>query len=140
VLLYSSGSLYGTTFGGGPGNGSGTVFKPDLSTRAKAIIYTFTGGSDGGTPFAGVILDRGALYGTTHGGGLSGCGGYGCGTVFAVDAATGIEKVLVSFDGDANGSEPYAPLIEESGVLYGTTFYGGSAPNLGHGTAFKLKP
>ncbi len=139
-LFYYRGFLYGTTSGGGAGIGSGTVFKLDLSTGVKTIIYSFTGGSDGGTPFAGVILDGNTLYGTTHNGGISGCGGYGCGTVFEVDATTGIEKVLFSFDADSNGSEPYASLIEQSGVLYGTTFYGGSAPNLGHGTVFKLKP
>jgi uncharacterized repeat protein (TIGR03803 family) len=35
------------------------------------VLYSFTGGTDGGEPLAGVIQDSaGNLYGTTSGGGI----------------------------------------------------------------------
>jgi len=51
-------------------------------TYKEKVLYPFTGG-DGSGPYAGLIMDaQGNLYGTTtEGGGLSGCGGTGCGRV-----------------------------------------------------------
>ena len=47
------------------------------------MLYSFTGGSDGFEPLAGLIADEeGALYGTTQSGGGTGNGGIGFGTVF----------------------------------------------------------
>jgi uncharacterized repeat protein (TIGR03803 family) len=70
------GALYGTTVGGGPGsNGGGTVFKltpPSKGQTAwkETVLYSFTGGSDGAAPQAGLIADKhGALYTTTFAGG-----------------------------------------------------------------------
>ena len=72
----AQGNIYGTTFYGGYQD-NGVVFKLD-SAGNETVLYTFTGGSDGGNPFAGVILDtQGNLYGTTYHGGA-----YGGGTVF----------------------------------------------------------
>jgi hypothetical protein len=51
----------------------------------ETVLYEFHGNADGGSPFAGVILDeKGNLYGSTVTGGsdLSACGGAGCGVVF----------------------------------------------------------
>jgi hypothetical protein len=49
-------------------------------------LYDFTGGSDGAYPQGGVVFyANGNLYGAaTYGGNLSGCGGYGCGTVWEI--------------------------------------------------------
>jgi uncharacterized repeat protein (TIGR03803 family) len=73
----AAGNLYGTTFyGGGTGcyGGCGTVFKVGKGGN-KTLLYSFTGGADGGNPYAGVIGDAaGNLYGTTFGGGVSGGG------------------------------------------------------------------
>ena len=44
------------------------------------ILHSFTGGSDGADPFAGLILSGNTLYGTARFGGSSGNG-----TVFAVN-------------------------------------------------------
>src|ERR1035441_3236450 len=64
----SGGNLYGTTQSGGTAN-SGVVY--DLNTSGRGgVLYSFTGGADGGAPFAGVIRDSaGNLYGTTSSGG-----------------------------------------------------------------------
>jgi uncharacterized repeat protein (TIGR03803 family) len=140
VIRDSSGNIYGTAFLGGP-SGNGTVFK--LTTTGKeTVLYTFTGGTDGGQPLAGVIRDaKGNLYGTTQGGGDLTCGApYGCGTVFKVEAA-GKETVLYSFTGGADGRAPLAGVIRDtSGNLYGTTNSGGNLNCLsgGCGTVFKL--
>jgi uncharacterized repeat protein (TIGR03803 family) len=92
LVFDASGALYGTTSGGGnPGNvfGYGTVFKltpPTISGGAwtETVLYSFTGGSDGFNPAAGVIFDAsGALYGTAAVGG----GRCRCGTVFKLSGA-----------------------------------------------------
>jgi len=73
VVRDSAGNLYGTTSAGGPA-GVGIVYKIDSSGH-EHVLYSFTGGADGGNPVAGVIPDTaGNLYGTTFGGGSSGLG------------------------------------------------------------------
>jgi uncharacterized repeat protein (TIGR03803 family) len=59
------------------------VFKVD-TTGHETLLYNFTGGADGGQPWAGLIRDlAGNLYGTTLGGGDLNCSqGGGCGVVF----------------------------------------------------------
>jgi uncharacterized repeat protein (TIGR03803 family) len=73
LIAYAAGNLYGTTITGGAGD-AGTVFQ--LTPSGDLIIlYSFTGGSDGALPFAGVIADAaGNLYGTTIDGGAGGQG------------------------------------------------------------------
>jgi uncharacterized repeat protein (TIGR03803 family) len=78
VLLYHAGALYGATTGGGASD-SGTLFKINLATGRETVLYSFTGGTDGASPYAGLIYQGGAFYGTTSGGGDANCG---CGTVF----------------------------------------------------------
>ena len=91
VAQDAAGNLYGTTYGGGASN-AGVVYKIDASGQ-ETVLYTFTGGADGGYPYAGVVVDSsGNLYGTTYGGGLANCTG-GCGVVYEVSPA-GQEKVL----------------------------------------------
>ena len=81
-LLGVNGTLYATTYGGGLLN-LGTVFSVSTS-GAEQVLYSFAGGSDGANPFAGLLDVNGALYGATDSGGGSGCGGSGCGTIFAL--------------------------------------------------------
>src|SRR5579863_6786975 len=93
------------------------------------IVYSFSGGSDGAKPLAGLIDVGGTLYGTTDGGGASGhCtsgSGDGCGTVFSV-TLSGTEKVLHAFGATGDGFNPQASLLDVGGTLYGTTTLGGS--------------
>ena len=97
------------------------VYKLNTSGN-ETVLHSFTGGADGGYPFAGVIEDSsGNIYGTTFYGGTANAG-----VVFKV-AAGGQESVIYSFPGGANGANPYAGVIRDSsGDLYGTTYYGGS--------------
>ena len=80
-LLDVNGTLYGTTELGGT-YGDGTVFSITPSGKEK-ILHSFGSASDGTDPLAGLIDVDGTLYGTTAAGG-TGCGGSGCGTVFAL--------------------------------------------------------
>lgn len=67
------GNLYSTTLFGGA-SGQGCVFSITLS-GSEAVLYSFTGGTDGGKPSADLTLDgEGNLYGTTSVGGASGLG------------------------------------------------------------------
>jgi uncharacterized repeat protein (TIGR03803 family) len=129
-LVAVDGKLYGTTDHGG--YGFGTVFAVTLATGAEKLLYSFISGSDGHYPHAALFETGGELYGTTYGGGTSGNG-----TVFAVDPATGAEKVLHSFAGGSDGAIASAPLIEAGGTLYGTTQAGGTS---GAGTVFSIAP
>jgi uncharacterized repeat protein (TIGR03803 family) len=80
----ASGNLFGTTYRGGA-NGLGTVFKLDPAGH-ETLLYSFTGGSDGGYPYAGLSIDAaGNLYGTTLAAGRPGCVfQQGCGVAFKI--------------------------------------------------------
>jgi len=122
-----AGNLYGTTSKGGANN-EGVVYKVDMSGQ-ETVLHTFTGGSDGGYPYAGVILDSaGNLYGTASSGGSTRLG-----VAFKLDAS-GQERVLRTFPA-GTGCAPFAGVIVSGGSLYGTTYNGGSA---NAGTVYKL--
>ncbi len=127
----SEGNFYGTTLAGGAFD-QGIVFKLD-TTGKETILYNFTGGADGGYPYAGLFVGKkGNIYGTTYMGGASGQG-----TVFRV-SKTGKETVLYSFTGGADGGNPMARVLRDpKGNLFGTTYYGGA---FNAGVVFKLDP
>ncbi|MGB8909782.1 MAG: choice-of-anchor tandem repeat GloVer-containing protein [Candidatus Cybelea sp.] len=138
LIFDNQGALYGTDSYGGS-YGRGTVFKltpPVSEYSAVSVLHYFAGGSDGASPFAGLVFDdKGALYGTTVGGGY-----YGYGTVFKLTpSGSGYsESVLYSFSGGRDGANPYDGLIlDKKDALYGTTSAGGYR---GAGTVFKLTP
>jgi len=73
LILDKTGNLYGTTIDSSP-TGRGTVFKIDTTGNNYAILYTFSGGTDGSQPFGPVVMDKsGNLYGTTRYGGDLSC-------------------------------------------------------------------
>jgi uncharacterized repeat protein (TIGR03803 family) len=117
-LTQDAGILYGTTTHCGAA-GFGTAFGFNLQTSTETVLHSFAGGTDGEEPAAGLIYLNGTLYGTTVEGGASNNG-----AIFGVDATTGAETVLYSFNG-AEGKAPFAPLIYSGGLFYGTTPEGG---------------
>jgi uncharacterized repeat protein (TIGR03803 family) len=94
-----------------------------------ATIYNFTGGSDGGNPYAGLIQDSaGNLYGTALNGGSGHY--YADGVVFKMNTS-GTETVLYSFGGYPDGGWPETPVVrDKAGNIYGTT--------TGWGAVFKI--
>ena len=112
---------------------------PVSFAATQKVLYTFTGGADGGQPYAGVVFDSaGNLYGVTQFGGL-----YGQGTVFQLTPSpdgTWTETVLYNFTGGADGAMPVGGLgIDGSGNLYGSAINGGD-PSAQCGTLFRLSP
>ena len=139
LLFDSQGNIYGTTEDGGASfSGEGIVYKltPSNGTWVETVLYSFTGGADGGAPKAGVIMDNaGNLYGTTEVGGLGQSG-----TVFELSPSGSgwTEQVLHNFEYQTDGGYPNAGLIfDRTGNLYGAANGGG--PN-GGGTIFELTP
>jgi len=131
LILDSAGNLYGTTTNGGGASGAGVVFKVDTSGH-ETVLYSFTGGADGGNPYGGVVRDSaGNLYGVTT------SGGDGVGVVFKVDTS-GHETALYTFTGGADGGYPNPVILDSAGNLYGTTTNGGGAS--GAGVVFKVDP
>jgi uncharacterized repeat protein (TIGR03803 family) len=138
LILDKKGNLYGMTPAGGAyvcgSEGCGTVFKLTPS-GTETILYNFeNNGTDGNTPWAGLVMDaKGNLYGTTQEGGV-----YGIGTVFKLTPSRS-ETILYSFG--ATGTDGFFPqaglVLDTQGNLYGATPAGG-AYNLG--TVFKLTP
>lgn len=121
---------------------------PAAQTQTFTVLHTFTGGGDGGTPTAGLAIDRGGnLYGTAPiGGNTSGaCGDVGCGVVFkfAQKNSDWILTPLYAFRGGADGTSPGGPVIvAPDGTLYGTAA-GGSGTRCngsGCGVVFHLTP
>jgi uncharacterized repeat protein (TIGR03803 family) len=148
LVADSSGNHYGLTYAGGAASvncggsvGCGTIYKLDKKNK-ETVLYTFTGGPDGGGPYYESLVrdSAGNFYGTTDFGGF-GCN-VGCGVIFKFDT-TGQETVLYTFTGLLDGANPSGGLVRDSaGDLYGTTRDGG-LPNgcingYGCGTVFKL--
>lgn len=132
VVRDEAGNLYGTTSQGGTGNcyqGCGLVFKIDQAGK-ETVLHSFTGGSDGGYPYPGLIQDSaGNLYGTTFSGGSTDSG-----IVFKL-TRHGKETVLHNFIGP-EGCQPMAGLLRDSdGNFYGTTNACGAYT---WGTVFKM--
>ncbi|HEY3777500.1 MAG TPA: choice-of-anchor tandem repeat GloVer-containing protein [Rhizomicrobium sp.] len=117
------------------------VMLPASGAEAKGvhILYTFTGGSDGGVPYDSLYVDQsGNFYGTTYQGGTgTACSG-GCGTVFKL-TPDGMETVLYSFQGGSDGAYPMAAVIADGkGNLYGVTE--GADTVTDFGTVFRIAP
>src|SRR6266403_3373 len=108
----------------------GLILTSQVTAQTFTNLYGFTGGNDGGAPYAGLILSGNTLYGTTTAGGSS-CNG----TVFAVNTDGPGFTNLHGFTGGNDGSAPYAGLILSGNTLYGTTAAGGGS---GNGTVFAV--
>jgi uncharacterized repeat protein (TIGR03803 family) len=138
LIFDTAGSLYGTTAEGGTGN-QGIIFELTQANGVwkERVLHRFTGGSDGGGPYAGLTFHgTGHIYGSTFYGGTSGYG-----TVFELShLKTGWEEtVLFNFDAGSDGGFPYYGTLkfDKTGNIYGTTQAGGCC---GFGTVFELSP
>ena len=111
LVLDTAGHLYGTTLTGGYQNSFGTVFKVgkgcDQPGKNDTVLHYFNPTNppnDGNSPYDGLVLNAGNLYGTT----LSGGTHDNSGTVFKVSTKAGgpDEVVFNLFPGDGSTLAP----------------------------------
>ncbi len=135
-LTNVNGALFGTTYMGGnsAGDGStyGVIFSINIKTGHESVVYRFGGGTDGASPEAPLLPYKGLLYGTTFLGGDAANDG----TIYTIDPASGSESVVYRFGG-SDGSNPQAALTPINGLLYSTTYLGGSHSG---GTLYTFDP
>ena len=118
-----------------------------VAAQTFTVLHIFTGGPDGGFPYAGLTIDRGGnLYGTTDYGGIvtQSCSA-GCGVVFKLSQRNSqwILTPLYSFERGSDGAIPQGQVaIGPNGSIYGTTLEGGDdlCYSGGCGTVFNLRP
>ncbi len=112
------------------------------TSQSYRVVHKFGNARHNGRNPVGGLLDvNGMLYGTTQFGGGGACGYVGgCGTVYRLDPATGVKKVLYAFrGGSSDGVYPVGGLIDRNGTLYGATTYGGGGcGNYGCGTVYSI--
>lgn len=133
VILDSAGNLYGTTQAGGETYGVVYKLTHSGSGWTETVLYRFTDGSDGSSPWGGLVFDAaGKLYGTTQGSGIQGGG-----TVFQLSPATGAWTLTTLHTFVFDEGWPYATLtMDTPGNLYGTTAYDDGTGS--DGVAFEL--
>jgi len=150
------GNLYGVIFTGGQGScyfdeGCGVVFKlqPPASACAafscpwnETVLYSFTGGSDGGNPVGEIAFDStGNLYGAATYGGDSSCNS-GCGVIYKLTPSAGgwTQSVVHAF-GPYQGTDGVWPsggvIVDPTGNVFGLTSSGGGA---NQGVVYELSP
>jgi uncharacterized repeat protein (TIGR03803 family) len=130
-----SGKVTWMTIASAPALALAAALVPIATQPARAqtltVLYTFTGGTDGGTPLSTPLLADGNVYGTASSGGAGNNG-----TVYVLNFKSRTETVLHSFTGGRDGADPIAGLLaDKTGIFYGVTYRGGVN---NHGTIYRL--
>ncbi|MFZ0793039.1 MAG: choice-of-anchor tandem repeat GloVer-containing protein [Candidatus Korobacteraceae bacterium] len=137
----TTGIIYGTTFGGGPGgyDGYGTVFALSKAGVGSDVVLHAFSYSDGALPQGSVASDgAGNLYGTAGQGGSNDCG-----VVFKMRNTGAGFTVLHTFTCAPDGYLPGSVVLDAQGNIYGGTSEGGDAaacPAFGCGIIYKVTP
>lgn len=134
IVLGPDGYYWGTSMYGG-NHGKGTIYKFKEDGTEWATVLSFEGDTEG--PLGGLVNDgAGFLWGTMWWGPYS---EDMKGTVFKINATTGLLTTVVKFSGDAvptKGTKPTTRLLSDgTGSFWGTTLEGGTH---GGGTVFKV--
>jgi uncharacterized repeat protein (TIGR03803 family) len=96
------------------------VFRFDPVTRETRTLHVFDGTNEGRSPLGGLVEAGGLLYGVAR----ESVRGFGLGTLFSVNPATGDFRVLHLFTDQPAPAAwlPYGPLaLGPDGRLYGVT-------------------
>ena len=128
-----NGLFYGVTAGGGS-HYQGTVYSFDPVSNAITKLADFDN-NNGAQPRANLTLgSQGVFYSAAEYGGDNNQG-----TIYSFDTKTNAITKLVDFNGN-NGAVPISNgglLLNKDGLLYGTTYLGGSSDI---GTVFSFDP
>ena len=119
-------------------SGAGVIYKVKADGSDWQAVVDFSGNgatNKGSQPQAGLSFDNiNTFWGTTTSGGSADFG-----TVFKLNATTGVLTTLVEFTGSGGsekGVSPYGKLARDSsGYYWGTTRYGGAS---NQGTVFRI--
>jgi uncharacterized repeat protein (TIGR03803 family) len=111
--------------------GLGLIPAGSVTAQTLTTLHSFTNGSDGSEPVAGLILSGQTLYGTTQYGSTNSEG-----MVFSISINGSNFTTLHAF-GYNDGENPQAGLILSGNTLYGTTRYGGTN-GADNGTVFSI--
>jgi uncharacterized repeat protein (TIGR03803 family) len=141
-LVFTNGTLYGTTFAGGLG-GAGTVFALQTNGANFTVLHHFAAvdsgtrtNAEGAASAAALLLSSNVLYGATSAGGVGAAG-----AVFSLKLDGTQFRVIHHFPPlaatgtNADGAFPVAPLVRLGNTLYGTASGGGPG---GVGTVFAV--
>jgi uncharacterized repeat protein (TIGR03803 family) len=139
LLMDGAGNLFGTTSQGGNDCLSvcGTIFMIDTFNH-ESVLYSFTGGSDGGNPTASLVMDaKGNLYGTTsQGGAAGGCARLGCGTVFEFPFDDNAKYAMLNGHNTFNGNQTVNGLVSATNFMgNGSSLTNINPANIAMGTA-----
>ena len=142
LIMDVDGNLYGTTYSGGQYT-SGEIYKLTHKTGGwtLSVIYSFN--SRGKRPEPGLAYSGQAsgelwdetspLFGTTDYGGSN---GVGVAYRFTFDGVLATYEIIHSFHtGGEHSAYPSPLLVDQSGILYGVTYYGGKYD---YGALYKL--
>jgi hypothetical protein len=141
VTVAPNGDLFGTTAVGG--NGFGLVYEvaytPGAGYASTPELITAFNGSDGATPYGGLIMDSaGDLFGTTYSGGPSGGGEVYEITYSAAGGYASTPQVIGAL-GSSTGTNPEMYdgnlVMDAQGDLFGVASTGGL---YGYGTVFEV--
>ena len=137
-VLDAHGDMFGVTQFGGTGS-QGVIYEltPSAAGYTEHVLHSFASGA--GQPQAGLTMtSTGTLFGTLYGASAVNTNG----TVFRLQLTkTGpVYTDIYTFKGGTDGSNPFAVLTVDghTGVIYGTTEYGGGSGS--YGTVFSLTP
>jgi len=143
LLMDKAGALYGTTFTGGTAN-NGTFFKltppaGGIGQWTEEVLYSFCpklgACVDGQMPVGMTAGRNGEFYGVTEFGGPLHGGAVVKLTPPAPGKSAWTETVLTALP---RGSQPRtAVVIDDAGILYGTTSFGGA---YNRGSVFRVTP
>jgi uncharacterized repeat protein (TIGR03803 family) len=135
-VLYGTGSHGGSSASDAKAGYGGIYALTPGSAPSESVIYNFTNGDDGGTPYGVLTVQNGLLYGTASTGGAYSSGGANPGgTLFSITPSGSI-TILHTFGSGTDGATPHGSVVFDStGALYGTTTAGGA---YGQGMVFKF--
>jgi hypothetical protein len=148
LAIDTAGKLYGT-FPNGGSYGAGLLY--ELGQRAGhwffSSLYSFLGGSNGGSPDGVMVGPEGVLYGAAPGG-IQNCGSGGasyCGLIYQAEPAAAAcatalcswnETTIYQFTGNTDAWGGSVTAFDSAGNLYGS----GAGGAYGAGAVFELSP